>query len=567
MNVLGISSLDKESTATVVREGRIVAAVSEERLSRVKQQGGFPAKAVDLVLRLSGLTTRDVDRVAYPFFSTAKELRLLGQSALRDFAAWPEKQRRRGSAATMRHYAAFAKTVALMGRRLNESDRQLAAGLGSLGLSDRLRRYDHQYSHAVSAYYTSGFDRALIVTLDWYGSGKAGSVYLAEGGALRLIDVMPFPDSLGVLFAQVTAALGFTPDRHEGKIVGLAACGQPLPLGTEVLARFAESEDGYRFLDPFASSSVRAVAGAHSREDVAAAHQWVLETVAIRKIVFHLRRLGLSSVAAAGGVFANVKLNERILELPEVDHLFVHPAMTDMGTGTGAAMAAAIEAGDISKPAPIGSVFLGPEYSDDEIQRALAASGARFEHEPDMPRRVAGLLAAGKVVGRFVGRMEYGPRALGNRSVLASTADRGTTDILNDKLKRNDFMPFAPATLVSAAARCYPDVDKVMHAATFMTVCLRCSAWMKEVSPGAVHVDGTARPQIVSRESNPDFHQILEHYERLTGIPSVINTSFNIHEEPIVCSPEDAIRVFRLAELDYLAIGNYLVVRAGTEAP
>jgi len=559
LNILGISSLDKESTATLLQDGHLVAAVSEERLTRVKQQGGFPDRAIAEVFRISGRRASDVEVVAYPFFTAAKELRLLSASAAGDLADWARKVRGRGAGATLRHYAAFAKMLAATRRRLGECDRQLESGLAALGLSAKLRRYDHQYAHAVSAYYTSAFDRALVVTLDWYGSGKAGSIYVGENGALRLIDEIRFPDSLGILFAQVTAALGFTPDRHEGKIVGLAAAGRPLPLGQEVLARFAEADDGYTFLDPFASRSVRAVAAAHSREDVAAAHQWVLETVAVRKISFHLRRLGVSAVAAAGGVFANVKMNERILELPDVDRLFVHPAMTDMGSGTGAAMAAALEQGDIRVPSPIQSVYLGPEYSQEQITAALAAAGERFTLEADMPRRVAELVASGKVVGRFTGRMEYGPRALGNRSVLASTKNPAITHTLNDKLKRNDFMPFAPATLRTAAERCYPDIDKVEHAARFMTVCLRCSDWMKQVSPGAVHIDGTARPQIVSEETSADFFRILQHHERLTGIPSVINTSFNIHEEPIVCSPEDAIRGFQQAKLDYLAIGDCLV--------
>jgi carbamoyltransferase len=562
MNIVGISALDKESTVTVVRDGQIVAAVSEERLTRVKQAGGFPGRSLEAALKLSGLGAGQIDVVAYPFFEAGEEFHLAARSALADLGRWSKKLARRGLSHTLRHYAVLSRTVLRhIPQRLTEGDRQLTEGLLACGFSGTLRRYDHQYCHAVSAYYTSGFDRALVVTLDWYGSGKAGSIYLGEGGRLRLVETILFPDSLGILYASVTSALGFVPDRHEGKVVGLAAYGDPSKLTPAVMARFLEDTRRYEFLDAMDSTSTRRLAQAHSREDVAAAYQQALEIVVLRHVRCCIRSLHVPHVAVAGGVFANVKLNQRIAALPEVEGLFVHPAMSDMGTGTGAALAAALEGGDLSAPQPLASVFLGPAYTDQEMEQALAQAGARYLLEPEMPARVAALVAQGKLVARFTGRMEYGPRALGNRSVLASTSDPAITEILNAKLRRSEFMPFAPATLHTAANRCYDGAEKVSHTAQFMTVCLPVTAWMRQASPAAVHVDGTARPQLVSAESNPDLYQILRETERLTGVPSVINTSFNIHEEPIVCSPEDAIRAFSEAGLDALAIGNFLVVR------
>jgi len=562
MIILGVSALDKESTATIVRDGSIAAAVSEERLTRVKQQAGFPMRAVEAVLRLSGVSIEEIDLVTYPFFDVREELRLIGHSAGRDLLRAWHKVRHRGLEHTLRHYGAFTKMIGgAFYRKLSTSDRELSAGLATLGLSRKLKRYDHQYCHAVGAYYTSGFDRALVITLDWYGSGKAGAVYLAEAGTLRLLEEIPFPNSVGILYSSVTAALGFTPDRHEGKVVGLAAHGDPARVTPMVLDRFLAHENGFEFLDPLDSSNVRSVTSRHSRADVAAGHQEALETIVLRLVRHHVRASGLTRVAAAGGVFANVKMNQKIALLPEVDELFVDPAMSDMGTGTGAALAAAWEAGDIASPKGIESVFLGPDYDDRAIDSALAGSGLCITPAADMPRRIAELLTAEKIVARFHGRMEYGPRALGHRSVLANARDRRVTEVLNERLKRNDFMPFAPATLEEAAEECYVGVEKVRHAARFMTVCLPCRPRMRDLSPAAVHVDNSARPQFVSRESNADLHAILRHVQEMTGAPSIINTSFNIHEEPIVCSPADAVRAFVDGALDYLAIGDLLVSR------
>jgi carbamoyltransferase len=560
VNILGISALDKESTATVVRDGVIVAAVSEERLTRVKQQAGFPTRAVESVLALSGLSPEHIDRVAYPFFDVWHELRLAGAGALWDASHAVTKIRRRGFEHALRHYGALAKTLALgFYQKQSEADRELAQGLAALGLTSRLRRYDHQFCHAVSAYYTSGLDRCLVVTLDWYGSGKAGSIYLGQGGRLQYVDAIPFPNSVGILYSAVTSALGFVPDRHEGKIVGLAAYGDASKVTPAVMARFEERPDGFAFLDPLDSTNVRQIVNQFSREDVSAGHQRALEIVVLRTIRHYLGKLGVSDIAAAGGVFANVKMNQRIVELPEVTSLFIHPAMSDMGTGTGAAMAAALEFGDIGAPCPIQSVFLGPSYDERTIEQELSASGLRYRRMQDIPGTIAGLIADNKLVGRFTGRMEYGPRALGNRSVLANAFKPSVTEALNQRLQRNDFMPFAPATLARAAATCYEASEKVVHAARFMTVCLPCTPAMKALSPAAVHVDGTARPQFVTKESNGDLFAILEEVEKRTGAPSVINTSFNIHEEPIVCAPSDAIRAFKDGRLDYLALECFLV--------
>jgi carbamoyltransferase len=298
------------------------------------------------------------------------------------------------------------------------------------------------------------------------------------------------------------------------------------------------------------------------RADLAASAQLVLEEVGVAFLRYWLRRTGLGHLAVAGGVFANVKFNQRVHELEEVDSIFVYPAMDDGGLAVGSALAAQAEAPGFHPAQMIyrlQNVYYGPGYDDAAIERAIRGAGLAATFAPDIQQKVAALLAQGKVVARFTGRMEYGPRALGHRSILYQTTDPTVNDWLNDNLRRTEFMPFAPATLSEYAHRCYEGISGAEEPARFMTITFNCTPQMKKQSPGVVHVDGTARPQLVDAETAPDLHQILYAYHELTGIPSLINTSFNLHEEPIVCTPGDALRSFRQGNLDYLAIGGWLV--------
>ncbi len=210
-------------------------------------------------------------------------------------------------------------------------------------------------------------------------------------------------------------------------------------------------------------------------------------------------------------------------------------------------------------PAKLKDAYLGPDYNDDWVKGLLDKSGFPYTREPDIEKKAAALLSQGKVIARFAGRMEFGPRALGNRSILYQATDKSVNDWLNKRLRRSEFMPFAPVTLFELKDKCYLNTRGAEEAARYMTISFACSEWMKKVSPGVVHIDGTARPQIIKEEDNPGYYKILNEYFKITGIPSLINTSFNMHGEPIVCSPEDALKTFSLAGLDYLAINNFLV--------
>jgi carbamoyltransferase len=602
MKVIGISPLDKDSTVTLVEDGRIVYAAAEERFTRVKLQDGFPWQAMQDCLDRTGTDPADVATVAYPFLPWDQETKLFtdrlndekayleGQDSVRTNElmkqaesrvpartapipglAHPNEKMDKGFAKTIAYRVLAGDSVVSRNVAKRGSDQwgreaqqfhkkwheELENGLGELGLGGRLKRYEHHITHAANAYFGSGFDEALIISLDGYGSGLAGAASLGRGGTIERLHGIPYPHSLGTFYESVTSGLGFRPSRHEGKIVGLAAYGDPAVLRDVLLARIDQQPGGYRILESNNMYFARLLASQFPKIDVAAAYQHVLEKVATDYVRFYLEKTGARNVVLSGGVVANVKLNQRIFEIDGVEGIFVHPNMGDGGCGTGAALLEFQGHPELLKPIP--DVYLGPSYTDDEILEALQRSQLAHDKYTPIEPKIAQLIAAGKVVARFNGRMEYGPRSLGNRSILYHAREPEVNQWLNQRLGRTEFMPFAPATLHEHRHQCYLNVDGADYAAQFMTVTFDCTDFMKNESPAAVHVDGTARPQLVTATSNPSFHQVLTEYHRLTGLPSVINTSFNMHEEPIVCSPDDAVRAFLQGNLDYLAIGPFLV--------
>jgi carbamoyltransferase len=561
MIILGISALDKESTVAILRDGRLTFALSEERLTREKQQGGFPHRSLRAALEFESLQPGQIDAVAYPFFSWDRESSLILGCLGRNAATTLPRDLARGPGGAFRHlyYETRWSGKAILDHR--KYHKELLAGLAELGLGAKLRRVEHHEAHVASAYFASGFDRALILTVDAYGSGLTTTVSLGEEGRLRRIHSVRFPHSMGMYYAQVTKALGFVPDRHEGKILGLAAYGLAGELREKVLGRFIQRDGTFESRCLFDRGFAAQVVASHPREQVAAAWQDVLEKVTGDYLRPYLQRYRADCVALAGGVVANVKLNQRIAQIPGVSRVFVYPAMNDSGTGAGAAMVLQAEKGGM-RPARLADVFLGPPFTQKDVESALSGRGLRARRMENPPEEIAEMLVQGKTVARCAGRMEYGPRALGNRSILFHARDPRANQWLNEKLKRTEFMPFAPATLAEEAHRCYLNLEVAADAARFMTITYDCTDFMKQNSPAAVHVDGTARPQLVDAQTNPSFHAILSAYHRRTGVPSVLNTSFNIHEEPIVCSPADAVQTFLSGDLDALALEDLLVTRS-----
>lgn len=604
MRVIGISPLDKDTNVCLIEDGRIIAALGEERLSRVKMQDGFPFLAMEDLFKRYDLTAESIDTVAYAFFDAEKEAKLMRKA----YANYNEMEKQSapeelfekfhklpvvaekefnipglpedklymkkpwymelyysmaskwdfvGKGAHKRGFRRWLDTAASDHRRY---EAELLSGLDKYGLSNKLQRVDHHLTHAANAYYTSGFDEALIVTLDGYGSGLAGSISVGKGGKVKRIHSLPYPGSLGEFYERVTSSLGFKPSRHEGKIVGLAAYDDPDFL-YDVVRSFFQVKDGEVFYRlPHNIFFTRYLAAVYAKPTVAAAFQKVLERVACEYVDYYREKTGMKNLVLSGGVVANVKMNQRLFEIPGIEKIYVHPGMADGGCCVGAALWVASAKGTL-QPYELNDVYLGPEYTEEEIKVELEKQGLKAERPENLEKSVAQLLAKGKIVARYNGRMEYGPRSLGNRSILYHAKDPSVNLWLNTQLQRTEFMPFAPATLYEERERCYKNIKGAEYTSKFMTITFDCTDFMLKNCPAAVHIDGTARPQLVSEESNPSFHKIIKEYYEITGIPSIINTSFNMHEEPIVCTPYDAIRAFKLGRLHYLAMGPFLVER------
>ena len=605
MKIIGISPLDKDSTVSFMEDGQVLFACGEERLTRTKLQGGFPTLAMKMGFEKTGWTAADIDAVAYAFFDADEEARLMRESvaidknyhnsdctsaslqALKELdesgykpdlstqipgldvekeefmppKGFPKSQIYSFSASNAKADWALHKKFYNSWLKQAIADHQqiasqLEQGLKSFNLEGKLKRFNHHDTHAANAFYSSGYDEALLVTLDGYGSGNCGGVYEGNSAGLTPLIKFSFPNSLGQFYEMVTSALGFKPGRHEGKIVGLAAYGNPDVLGPILRDRFVIEDGDIRIRASMNYYFARALAQKYAKRDVAAAYQHVLEQVTKEVCEYWVNKTGLSNVAVSGGVNANVKLNQRIHEIDGVDSVFVYPNMGDGGCGTGAAMLA-FDKGARSKP--VDTVYHGPSYTAEDIEKELQSENLQYDKPSNLEEAAGALLAKNHIVARFNGRMEYGPRALGNRSVLYSAHDPQVNLWLNHQLGRTEFMPFAPAVLDSEKYNLFLNCQGCEKTSEFMTITFDCTDEMAEKCPAAVHVDKTARPQFVSERTNESFHKIISAYHELTGVPAVINTSFNMHEEPIVCSPKDAVRAFLLGNIDYLAIGDYLV--------
>ena len=439
------------------------------------------------------------------------------------------------------------------------------------GWSAKLHVYDHHLSHAASAFFSSPFERALVFTADARGDFRSATVHLGEDNRLHELDWRSTFDSLGFYYSIITFILGMRPVRHEGKVTGLAAYGDPSRC-LHVMKQMIDFTEGTiyanvgRMYKPFFTDPPPALLEAlkpFSREDIAAACQQHLEDVMLAYIGRFLKEqteagTPVSHICLAGGLFGNVKLNQRILALPGIDNIFVYPNMGDGGLSAGSTLNFLSET-ESPIVRPIEHAYLGPAFTDEEIKKALDAGNATYRPLKDKVAETADLLARGKVVGWFQGGMEWGPRALGGRSILVHPKDPKVNDWLNKRLHRTEFMPFAPATIPTLAPRCFVGWRPDHLASRFMTVCYDCTPEFKENSPATVHVDGTARPQVVFREQNPEYHDLIETFHQKTGNLSIINTSFNDHEEPIVCTPEDALISYRKNNVDCLVIGNWFV--------
>lgn len=541
MNILGINGGFRQGyqdvSAVLVRGGEVIAAVEEERLSRVKHSAGrLPFLSAMEVLRIGGLTINDIDAVAF------------------HGSTWGSEIDQKVSDYFLHHF----------------------------GYAPPLQKYHHHQCHAASTYYASDFEEALILTLD--NSGDDVSTQMAEGkkNSIEVLQQYSRTNSLGFFYSLINQYCGFVKDSDEYKLMGLASYGNRHAFDFSWLIDFKEGE--LRLTEQFAQTVMSGAPPLHRDDmnfsaaflqkmqaprrlpgaplsdfykDVAASAQRHLEDVVLNMLRHFAARTGQKKLCLAGGVALNCVLNQRIVESKIFDKVFVQPASSDAGISLGAAWLASAQA-ELT-PVRTQHTYLGSSFTDDEIKAVLDSCHIKYEQVSDAAAVAAKVIADGKVIGWFQGRMEFGPRALGNRSILANATIKGMNDMVNQKIKlRESFRPFCPSVLEEDAALYF---DTPQLPLPYMTITTNVHPHIQPVIPAVTHTDGTARIQTVSKAQNPLYYSLLQHLKQHTGHGVVLNTSFNLSHEPIVATPRQALATFFSSGLDALLLGPFLVIK------
>ncbi len=554
MNILGINSVYHESSAALLVDGKLVAAVEEERFNRIKhgKEANFdnpnqlPERAIRFCLKSAGLTARDIHHVAYSF----------------------DPKRRRKQYRTEWWDPRFEETFRLrIGQVIGATEELLGRSL-----AQRFHFVSHHLAHAASAYFPSGFDRAAVLTIDGIGETAGASLAKAEGQRVKEIEIFDYPHSMGFLWEVFSGYLGFS-HYDASKTMGLAAYGNPAVF-REKFHSILRSErenfgiaQGFLGMTPDSHDKLVALFGPPRDEgaeieprhaDIAAALQEATDA-AVMALVRRIKRMvPYDNLCLAGGVALNCVANEVIKKSGEFANLFIPPAPHDAGTSIGAAFL--VHGAKHKKPPQRGysTPYLGPSFKRRDILAAVKSAGLKARRSKSPAREAANMIADGKIVAWFQGRMEFGPRALGNRSLLADPRRPEMRDILNQKVKhREDFRPFAPSVMAEHADEWF-EVGTPSASDEFMLFAPRVRPEQRDRIPAVIHKDGTARVQVVSRALNPRFHELISCFFAQTGVPVVVNTSFN-DSEPIVCTPTDAIVTFRKSGIDALFMDDMVL--------
>ena len=581
MNILGINAYHGNASAAIVCEGRLVAAVEEERFNRVKYAAGFPAQAIRYCLQEAGLTLAEIDHVAVPRNPYAR-------LATKIFYALRMPSFARARAKVLVRFQAIPEALAQ------------AFDIDPKKLRAQFHRIEHHHAHLASSFYCSPFERAALLSADGLGDFASTMWGAGSGSRMKIEGAIAFPHSLGLFYSAVTQYLGFLKFGDEYKVMGLAAYGQPdqLDLFRDIV-RFQNGSAGNGFklgLDYFshhrtgpemswaeadktptlgklfsegmekrlgpARAADQALEQRH--RNLAASLQARLEEVYLGMLKKLAERTGLKAVCLAGGVAFNCVANGKIFDATPFKEVYVHPAAGDGGLSVGAAFFIWHQVLGRPRSFVMDHAYWGPQYSREEIRRAvdsnaLAQKGctiAEFRGE-ELMKRAAEIIADGNTLGWFQGRAEWGPRALGNRSIVADPRRPEMKNILNRRIKHREiFRPFAPSILAEAASEYF----EKSHPSPFMTLAYPVRPEKRDKIPAPTHVDGTGRLQTVTREANPLYHALISAFRDLTGVPVVLNTSFN-DNEPIVCRPEEALDCFQRTQMDALVLGDFLITR------
>jgi carbamoyltransferase len=543
-----------DSSACIARDGELLFAVAEERISRIKHDSGFPHNAIRACLEFAKVRPDQLDAICAgwpaPYRMFLNDLKCFGTGKF---------------PVNYANVVNVTRTFASMAHQHGGFNR-FTYHFGPTRA--QMRFVDHHLAHAISAYSYSGLDKAAVVVMDGRGAWEASSIWYGHDGHLDHVLTIPWPNSLGLFYAQFTQYLGFVPNSDEWKVMGLAPYGNP---GLDLSEFISLNHESYRVNAPLlfernnGTSAIAKRLGPErtpeseiddSFKNVAYAVQDACEVAMLALVKLATQKTNCRNVCLAGGVALNSKANGKIQASGMVDNIFVQPAASDDGVALGAVFAPYLDNGGRLPMKPMRHAYLGPEFCDAEIEKALRTYKLRASILDNVAGTTAELLANGKIIGWFQGRMEFGPRALGHRSILADPRDPEMNAKVNNAVKfREWWRPFAPSMLKEVAS------EYLEHAcdSPFMILTNPVRPEKRSVIPSVTHVDGSARPQTVEKDINPLYWNLIYEFGKRTGVPVLMNTSFNLRGEAIVNTPTDAIRTFFSSGMDALVIGSYLV--------
>ena len=565
--VLGFSAYFHDSSACIVKDGKVLAGADEERFTRKKHDNGFPINAIQFCLKEAG---------AKP------DLVVFFENPDRKF------ERIKETLATSEHSDEIYKTIFNLWENVKSKEKIQEKFREATGFDNQIIFLDHHLSHAASAYYVSGYDNATLVTIDGVGEKTTTTIGRGDSRKIEMLKQIEFPNSIGLLYTALTVFLGFRPFDGEYKVMGLAAYGESSREQNPYYEKLRQAveffEDGsfalemkffghnnfemkaYRqdFID-LIGLSPRQPNDPMTRdyENLAAALQLLTEDLVLG-VLNHAYDIAPSeNLCFAGGVALNSVINAKILSKTKFKNLFIQPAAGDGGTALGAAKYIQNLADDSAPTEHMTHAYLGPFYTTSEIEDILRSQNVAYQtfaSETEKIEMTARLLEDKKVIGWFWGRMEWGPRALGARSILASPLNEEMKDILNEKVKHREmFRPFAPVVCIDDAEDFFECDTPIPEPTDFMLMVYPVRKEQQKNLPAIVHVDGSGRLQTIRREQNPQYYDLIKAFGKLTGVPVLVNTSFNVNKEPIVCTPQDALNCIRATEIDYLVLDNFLI--------
>lgn len=584
MIVLGIFGGYYNPAACLVVDGRMIAFIEEEKLTRKKtEKDTYPIRAIKFCLRQGGISMKDVDRIAFPWSATKNitSLPWIGiKEAFKGFFGTTHGKHAVDVPSVVPSGASNLMTF--LSSTPWENRHRLNAEIRYGGILEKIPPVTfvpHHYSHAASSFYASGFDKSLILIVDGMGDDLSSSIWIGEGKTIRKHRQIKFPNSLGEFYSAFTEFIGFIPYSGEGKLMGLAAFGKKdesilKDLRDEVIQIGNGSYNvnslytitgphnfGERYTDAvvalFGRPRVRESEFSEFHYNLAFGAQHMLEAAILEMLRLALKETGLRNLCLGGGVAMNCKMNGRVLHEAGIDAVFVNPASNDAGSAMGAALAVAMQNGDDCR-FKMEHAYWGPGYNNKQVEALLKEAKVIYRRSDDVAKEVADMLVEEKIIGWHQGRMEVGARALGARSILASPLRREMLDKVNNQVKhREPWRPFAPALVAEEAKNYY----SLGAESPFMILAFEVLAEKRNKIPAVTHVDNSCRPQTIRREHNAKYYDTMKYFGQKTGVPVILNTSFNVRGEPIVCSPEDSLRCFFATGMDVLAIEDFLVFK------